>query len=85
MCPKDPKRALGPMFPKGCLNLQLVSYPQVAINIVTDVAIFVLPLPTILSLSLSKKDQSMLFEKCPAGSFALWNESAVFGALTRSE
>ena len=53
-------------------------------NVITDVAIFLLPLPSLLSLQLDRKNQSMLWGKALLG--LLLDETAgLGGALTLSQ
>ena len=57
-----------------------ITYAQAGINICTDIAIFVLPLPSLLRLPLSRKNQGTFSRKA-----LLLDEMAGFGGvLTRS-
>ena len=62
-CPKDPKLAWAATYPKGCNENKVINYVASALNISTDIVIFLLPLPSILSLQLNKKNQSMFGRK----------------------
>ena len=52
--------------PKGC-NLIKVTYAKAAINITTDIVIFLLPLPSLLSLQLNRRNQGMFRRKALMG------------------
>ena len=54
-------------YPKGCRNNNPVSYSASIINVTTDIMIFVLPLPSLLSLHLDRKDKGMFLEESPTG------------------
>ena len=56
-CSKLPNFAFANTKPKGCYDPSLVFYTQSAINIVSDIVIFLLPLPSVLSLQLSKRNR----------------------------
>ena len=66
-CPKDPKLAWARTYPQGCYRLLPVNYVQAAINITSDVVIFLLPLPSLLSLQLNKKSRGKFLEEGSAG------------------
>ena len=76
-CPKDPKLAWAATYPKGCRENKVVGYAAAALNISTDIVIFLLPLPSILNLQLNKKNQSMfgrkaLLEFAPGQNGGVW-------------
>ena len=52
-------------YPKGCRNNEPVNIAASIINVTTDIMIFVLPLPSLLSLRLDRKDQGMFLEESP--------------------
>ena len=58
-CPKDPKLVWAITYPKGCENNMPVSYAASAMNIFTDIVIYLLPIPSLLSFNLDRKNQSM--------------------------
>ena len=59
----------------------LVSYAQGSLNIATDIAIYLLPLPTLLSLQVNRKNRGMFGEK-PCWGLLFGETPGVSGALT---
>ncbi|RPB03286.1 hypothetical protein L873DRAFT_1826348 [Choiromyces venosus 120613-1] len=60
-CPKDPSRAWAADFPKGCDNVVDVHYFMMApFNILSDIVILLLPLPSLLGLQINKRKRAAL-------------------------
>ena len=54
-------------YPKGCRNNNPVSIAASVMNVATDLVIFVLPLPSLLSLQLNRKNQGIFSKENPGG------------------
>ena len=80
-CPKNLKLSWSGVFPKpkGCYDLIPVTYAASAINIATDIVIFLLPLPSLLSLQLNRRNQGMFRRKALIG-FALGRNGEVWSS-----
>ncbi|KAH8150901.1 uncharacterized protein LAJ45_05083 [Morchella importuna] len=59
-CPKKPSLAWAPTFPMGCNNLVPVYYAQAGFNILSDIVILLLPLPSLLRLQVNKRKRVAL-------------------------
>ncbi|CCX15248.1 Similar to hypothetical protein [Tuber melanosporum Mel28]; acc. no. XP_002841286 [Pyronema omphalodes CBS 100304] len=70
-CPEDITRAWAITFPQGCNNLVTVYYAMAAFNIFTDILIFILPLPTVMSLQVNKRKRGALLLIFSVGSLAI--------------
>lgn len=57
-CPKDISRAWHIEFPTGCNDLASLYYAMAGFNIGSDIAIFILPLPTLMGLHINRKKRS---------------------------
>lgn len=61
-CPRKPSMAWSPTaFPKECNNLVPVYYAQAGFNILTDIVILLLPVPSLLKLQVNRSKKSMIF------------------------
>lgn len=59
-CPREPNMAWSPTaFPKQCNNLVPVYYAQAGFNILTDIVILLLPVPSLLKLQVNRSKKSM--------------------------
>lgn len=68
-CPQEPSMAWSPTaFPKQCNNLVPVYYAQAGFNILTDIVILLLPVPSLLKLQVNKSKKSMTFVYLPGKS-----------------
>ncbi|KAH6844333.1 hypothetical protein B0T12DRAFT_488035 [Alternaria alternata] len=54
-CRPNPSQAWSPTFPKGCNNLRATYFALGAINVLTDITIFLLPLKAFCSLQLDPR------------------------------
>lgn len=59
-CPKDPSRAWAPTFPQGCNDLVVVYYAMASFNILSDIVILLLPLPSLMKLQVNKRKRGEL-------------------------
>ncbi|RPB15314.1 hypothetical protein P167DRAFT_533503, partial [Morchella conica CCBAS932] len=58
-CPKDPSRAWAPTFPQGCNDLVVVYYAMASFNILSDIVILLLPLPSLMKLQVNKRKRDI--------------------------
>jgi hypothetical protein len=70
-CPKNPSLAWSPKFPHGCRNLVPTYYAQAGFNILSDIVILLLPLPSLLKLHVSKRKRIALVLVFSVGSIAV--------------
>ena len=82
-CPEDPKLAWAITYPKGCHDSNPASHASSVMNVITDIVIYLLPFPSLLSLQLNRKNKSMFWRKALLG-VAFGQNSGVNGALTLS-
>ncbi|KAI5842478.1 hypothetical protein DFP73DRAFT_553761 [Morchella snyderi] len=70
-CPKDPSRAWAPTFPQGCNDLVVVYYVMASFNILSDIVILLLPLPSLMKLQVNKRKRVALLLIFSCGSVAV--------------
>lgn len=75
-------------FPKGCWNMKSMNFFTSAVNTTTDVVLFLLPMPIIAKMHISKKKKIVLFAIVASGlvvitaaavrlsNIVLWNDAA---------
>ncbi|KAI5795795.1 hypothetical protein EDC01DRAFT_614515 [Geopyxis carbonaria] len=82
-CPADVSRAWHPSFPRGCNNLVAVYYGMAAFNIISDVVILLLPLPTVLALQVNRRKRAALLLVFSCGAIAVVASVVRINALVR--
>ncbi|KAI5803489.1 hypothetical protein DFH27DRAFT_50513 [Peziza echinospora] len=68
---KTPSDAWATTWPKGCHDLVPIYYGQAGFNIFSDIVILILPIPTLLSLQVSKTKKVMLLLIFSVGSISV--------------
>ncbi|PWW80192.1 hypothetical protein C7212DRAFT_349645 [Tuber magnatum] len=59
-CPKDPSKAWSPGFPNGCSDLAVVYYIMASFNIISDIVILILPMPSLWRLQTNRRKRVAL-------------------------
>ncbi|CZR69539.1 uncharacterized protein PAC_19439 [Phialocephala subalpina] len=80
-CRSHPSQAWSPSFPTGCNNLSATYYSLASINIVTDLAILILPLPVLVKLHLNSRRRWALVGIFSTGGVAIIASILRFYAL----
>ncbi|KAJ6259583.1 Tyrosinase [Drechslerella dactyloides] len=79
-CP-DPSKAWSLTFPQGCVSLPALYYSSAAVNIASDVAILLLPIPVIHNLRISRRRRASLIAILSVGGIAVASSGARLWAV----
>lgn len=58
-CPKHPTTRWSLSYPEGCTDLVPALYVQAGLNIVSDITILLLPIPSLVRLKVNRAKKSM--------------------------
>ncbi|CAZ85477.1 unnamed protein product [Tuber melanosporum] len=84
-CPKNPSKAWSPGFPAGCNDLVVVYYIMASFNILSDIVILILPLPTLVRLQTNRRKRAALILIFSCGSIAVVGSVVRITALYKNQ
>ncbi|CUS09777.1 unnamed protein product [Tuber aestivum] len=84
-CPKDPSRAWSRGFPSGCNDLVAVYYFMAAFNIISDIVILVLPMPSLLRLQINRRKRVALILIFSCGAIVVVASAVRISALYKNQ